>query len=276
MAKFCEKCGAQLEDNATFCTACGATQGQPAQAAPQQAAPAQGGAAQGFAANMPKVSANDIKEAMNLETIKNLPKTKDKKTIAILGCAALLVIIVLIILFSLIFGGGYKSPLDDFCKGFNKSNSKMMLKTTMPDDVFDAYVDENDPDWDDMDDSIDAMKKLIGIQYGDDVEISYKVTDKSEISKSKLKKQYKSQAKAWAKAADGSTSDYYPTAGYELEVEFTIEGDDDEDTEETTVKVGKVDGDWIILDGGAFDSLTSGSSSLGLDDLDDIDLDDYL
>ena len=151
-----------------------------------------------------------------------------------------------------------------------------MLKATMPDDVFDAYVDENDPDWDDMDDSLDSMKKLVGIKYGDDVEISYKVTDKSEISKSKLKKQYKSQAKAWAKAADGSTSDYYPTAGYELEVEFTIEGDDDEDTEETTVKVGKVDGDWIILDGGAFDSLTSGSSSLGLDDLDDIDIDDYL
>ena len=121
----------------------------------------------------------------------------------------------------------------------------------MPGSVISAYEDEEDPDWDDADDAIEASKKLIETKYGDDVEISYKVTDKEKISKSKLKKNYKSLAKKYAEATDEKTSDFYPTEGYELEIEFTIKGDDDEDTEETTVKVGKIDGDWVFLDDGS-------------------------
>ncbi len=252
MAKFCDKCGAQLEDGAAFCTSCGATLGQQA----QQAAPAQGsvmsnvsqGISQGvqgvqnFAADIPR-DFNGFKQGV---------QQKNKKVIGVLIAAVVLVILIIVLLVSLIGGGGYKSPLDNLTKGFNKNDAKLITKAMMPGSVLSAYEDEEDPDWDDADDAIEASKSLIEAKYGDDVEISYEIKDKNEISESKLKKKYKSLAKRYADAADGKTSDFYPTEGYELEVELTIKGDDDEDSNDTTVVVGKVDGDWIFLDDGEF------------------------
>ena len=251
MAKYCPKCGAALEDNAAFCTSCGATLDQAAQAAPAQGSNVMNNVSQGFSqarqagqnfvADLPK-DINGFKQGV---------QQKNMKVIGVLAAALVIVIIVIVLVINLIGGGGYKTPLDNLTKGFNKNNAKMITKAMMPGSVLSAYEDEEDPDWDDADDAIEASKALIEAKYGDDVEISYKVTDKDEISESKLKKNYKSLAKRYADAADGKTSDFYPTEGYELEVELTIKGDDDEDSNDTTVVVGKVDGDWIFLDDGS-------------------------
>lgn len=40
------------------------------------------------------------------------------------------------------------------------------------------------------------------------------------------------------------------TKGYKVKVEMKIKGDDDEDENKTTFTVAKVDGDWVIVDGG--------------------------
>ena len=49
---------------------------------------------------------------------------------------------------------------------------------------------------------------------------------------------------------DKYDADVEVTKGYKVKVEMKIKGDDDEDENKTTFTVAKVDGDWVIVDGG--------------------------
>lgn len=99
---FCEKCGSELKENARFCEKCGAPvkipEGQenaqnaagaaPAGSAAGSAAGASASAAAG--ASIPKVDAGKI-----MEQISCLPK----KTLGIIGGAAVAVIVLLVLIF---------------------------------------------------------------------------------------------------------------------------------------------------------------------------------
>ncbi len=251
MAKFCDKCGAQLDDNATFCTSCGASlgaapQGQPAPQAQGFGAQASAAAnnftqgVQNFTADLPR-DFNGFKEGV---------QKKDKKVIGVLIGAVVVVVLIIVLLVNLIGGGGYKEPLDKLVKGFNKSDAKMVMEATMPSSVLKAYEDEEEPDWDELDEELEESKEDLEDEYGEGVTLSYKVTKATKLSDKKLKK-YRSMAEYYSEATDGKKSDFYPTAGYKLDVTLTIEGDDDDDEQELEdIIVVKIDGDWVFSGSG--------------------------
>ena len=120
----------------------------------------------------------------------------------------------------------------------------------MPSSVLKAYEDEEEPDWDELDEELEESKEDLEDEYGEGVTLSYKVTKATKLSDKKLKK-YRSMAEYYSEATDGKKSDFYPTAGYKLDVTLTIEGDDDDDEQELEdIIVVKIDGDWVFSGSG--------------------------
>ena len=90
MSKFCMQCGAQIDDNAEICSSCGAAQ-----------------------------TANSVGG--------NGEVTGNKKSIVpVIAVAAVIVVIVLLVC-KLIFGGGYKDPIDNMFKGMETGKGKYFL-----------------------------------------------------------------------------------------------------------------------------------------------------
>ena len=239
MSKFCGQCGAQLDDNATFCTNCGANLGQSVQQSNIQQQNVQPNVVPGFGA------VNNGAVAV---------KKGSKKTIAVVGVIAALVIIlvvVLIIAFSL--GGGYKAPLNSMKKALEKGDGKSVIRMSISDKYYkalkdnDDVVDEHfDGDVDDYFDNIgDQLLKSMEDRYGENIKVTYDIKKKKKIKKSDLE-DYQDDLQSQADRID--LDDYEPkvTEGYELKVKLSVKGDDDKDSDTDDINVYKVDGDWVM------------------------------
>lgn len=262
MSKFCIQCGAQLNDDATFCTSCGASQN-----AAQSNANANGAGtasdAAAKAAETVNAAADKVKDFAGGAAAK-LDKNPYKNYI-ILGGAGVIVLILVIILFSLLFSGGYKEPIDNMVKYMESGDAEAYRKAMISDKYYKALKDAvDDADDDDSklsrfdgdvdeyyedtaEDAYKYLEKSLEKEYGEDISISYSVKSKKEIKDSKLE-DFQDDLED---KADKYDLDYEPkvTAGYKVKVKMKIKGDDDDDEETTTVNVYKVDGDWI-MDGG--------------------------
>ncbi len=256
MSKFCNSCGAQLEDDAVFCTNCGATQqnvGQPNpgnqyqqqgnQAGFTQAA---GNAAQSVAGAVKQtfdgVTVDSVIGAMNPNEIKNVGKTKNNNTIIRL-CAIAAVIIIVVIILCIIFGGkSYEKPIDNLCKAIEKTDGSAMADA-LPDYINDSVEDYMDSEYDSVEEYYEEM--LYDIldeyedEYGKNIKIKYDVIKKKEIKESDLEDK------------EDEISEYYDedvkvSKGYELKVEMTIKGKDDDDTDTSWISVYKIDGKWVL------------------------------
>lgn len=150
MSKFCENCGAEMNDNDVVCQHCG-----------PQAEPA--------VEPVVENTANGTSNSAN---------SMDTKNIAIIGGIAVAVIVVLIIIFS-IFGGGWKKPIDNYFKGMGKFNADKYEK---------AYVEFIADDMDIDDDSMEKMEDYFEDEYGEKIKISYKIKEKEKIKKDDLEK----------------------------------------------------------------------------------------
>lgn len=226
MAKFCTKCGASLADNSAFCTSCGqvleVTQAQPE-------TPAGG---------------KSIIDNINMDNIKNLKNNPKFNTYVGMGIVGILALIVLIIFISLVSGGGYKKPLDNYFKGVEKGQGKYIQKAFSKDllKLMEEGFDDEDVDMDDyFDDIADTFNDLLEEDYGKIKSISYKITDKKKLSDKKLK------------AIKDDLKDTYDTSkikvtkGYKLEIDVKVKGKDDKDTEDIELTVAKVNGDWTLI-----------------------------
>ena len=269
MSKFCTSCGTQLADDATFCTTCGTAQqvqqsqqGQSQQVYAQQVqqsgdagfaqaasgvAQAAGNAAQA-AGNAVKqtfdgVTFDSVKDSMSVDNIKNIGKTKNKNTIIGLCAVAVVLIIVVIILCSIFGGKSYEKPIKYMCKAIENADGDALEKAfpdylnEMADDYFvgDDYDSVSEYYEEQMEDALDALED----EYGSNIKISYDVIKKKEIKESDLED------------LEDEISDYYDedvkvTKGYQLKVELTIKGKEDDDTETDWINVYKIDGDWVI------------------------------
>ena len=85
-------------------------------------------------------------------------------------------------------------------------------------------------------------------EYGKNIKMSYKVTDKSELSDKKLKN-----------IQEGLKDNYdipkkSVKEGYKVDVDMTIKGKDDEDTNDTEFYIVKIGSGWYICSStGRFD-----------------------
>ena len=178
----------------------------------------------------------------------NIVNLHNKNTAILLG-GILAGIIVLVILISLIFGGGYKSAIDNYFEGFEDTNAKKFMKA-MPECQIE-YLEESLKDYSKFNSLAEYFEYLleealnkIEDEYGDDISISYEIKDKEELSEKELKDIRKRLENNY------DNDDVKVTKGYEVEITAEIKGDDNSDEEDITVKVAKVDGDWCIINGG--------------------------
>lgn len=210
MSKFCENCGAEMEDNETVCKHCQS----------------------GTNTNVQSTTQESVSD--NTATVKNdtsSAKTNNTKKYAIIGGVAIAIVVLLIIIFS-IFGGGYKKPLDYRTKGMQNCDAEIYLK---------AYPEFIDMDKLINDDLLDTQLNRDEDIYGEKIKYSYKISDKDKVKKDDLEdvqeyieNKYKEEVKV--------------SSGYKLKVKETTEGKKSDSTKTNTRYVYKIDGKWYLLD----------------------------
>lgn len=207
MSKFCMQCGKEIEDGANICSFCGASQ----------------------------------EGTTTVEGITTVNKSSNK-AVAVIIAAAAVVLVILIVLFNLLFGGGYKKPVDNMMKAIETGKGKYLYKS-MPEFLIEyEYEDEKKSEiYDDLDESLEFITGMLEGEYGDDIKVSYKIKDKEKIDKDDLEE------------LEDSIKDKYDekvkvSKGYELKIKMKIKGDDDKDEDTTTINVYKIDGDWCLMD----------------------------
>ena len=213
MSKFCENCGAEMDDNQVVCPNCG------------------NGATEEVKATVEE-KVNEVKETVSEKAseAKSALKSNNVKNIAIIAGIVAVAAIILAIIISIV-SGGWKKPIDNYFKGMEKGKADIYLKAYPPFMEMDKTVD---------DDYMEDMKDSLEDEYGEKIKISYKVTKKEKIKKEKLEdiKEY------IEKRYD---EDVKVSAGYEVKVKATIKGKKDEDTDTQKMYVYKIDGKWYYM-----------------------------
>lgn len=216
MSKYCNNCGAEMEDDVVFCPNCGA-QDQPAyNETPMDAAPEEG-------------KANPLS---NMKTL-------------IIGAVAAVAVIILAIV---IFGSSPNKAVKNYQAYLNGNAGKM--GSMAPSDYWKYVKEEGEvtkatakKEYKDM---YKDMKEELEDTYGKNVKYTIKVTDKDKMSNKDLK------AIGDALEEEYEIDDKKVKAGWEMEVEMTIKGKDDDDEIETTLNVVKIGGQWYVLNGTSF------------------------
>ncbi len=212
MSKFCGKCGAELPDEAMFCTACGENFSTTPEA--------------------PVAPENDF-----------IKKVMEYKKFFLPGGIALGAIILVIVLIS-VFSSSPKDAVKNYVNG-NFNGDYDAYNAMQPDEVWEYLEKEYDtdrPDEKDYEETYEATLEELEEEYGKDVSVSYKITDEDELDEDDLK-DIRNTLKDTYNIAKKDI-----TAAYELDVELTIEGDDDEETKDATFIVYKYNGDWYVQD----------------------------
>ncbi len=242
MAKFCGKCGAEMEDQALVCPVCNeAVEAAPAEPAAPEAAEAKA---------TKKIDVNGIVDKIQGFTVKTADFVKDyigkakqnpKMWIAPGGILAAL-IAVIVILAIVIGNSGYKSALNNYCK-LMMGNIKYMEKMA-PKEYWDYLEEEEDVDLDEikeeLEDSFDDMKDELEDEYGKNVKMTYEVRDEDKLSKKEIKKIQEA-------LEDQYDMDVKVKKGYELRVKFTIKGSEDDDSEKTDLTVVQIGSKWYVI-----------------------------
>ena len=241
MSKFCRQCGAQLEDDAVKCEACGA-EIKPAEEAVQQPAEAE---------------ASGAENSENAAPAAPAPKKLSTRNIAIIAAAAVVVIVVLIV--ALTAGGGYKSAINNYIDVMIKGQVNKLDKLA-PQAYWDYYEDTYDMDIDDLErdaeDVVDTVIDLLEDEYGDNVRVSYKVTKEDKLTDSKLNEIREGVNDRYELARKSVTE------GYDIDADITVKGDDDEMTSETSAYIVKIDGGWYLTDASGRLGLDAGLGSI--------------
>ena len=249
MSKFCKHCGSELNDNDIFCANCGGKNEV------EEVVNAE--VAQDNEVEAPAEEAPVAEEATNpVQKIADkvmgftgtyVEKAKKDPKIAIIGIGAVVAVLVLAIVLSVVFSGpAYKGAIDNYFAVISKGEFNRIEKMA-PKEYWDYMEEEMDMDIDDYLDQIednelyDTMMEFLELQYGDNIQISYKILEADELSKKKLDT-----------VRDGLKENYdiakkSVTEGYKVEVEATIKGDDDEESEEQDMIVVKISGNWYVV-----------------------------
>lgn len=214
---FCSNCGTNIEDETKGCPVCNS-----------------GTEESNETTNQTKANVKDVANKLKTQ-IKN-----NKKRFLAFGAVAI-VLVVLIVAVSIL--GSYERAIDtyiDVVKGKFEKIEKMA-----PPAYWDYFEDTYDMDVKDLienlKDASDSILDDLEEEYGDNIKISYKVTDADQLDKDDLK-EIKDSLKDRYDIAKKSVTD-----AYELDVELKIVGSEDEDEEEMECYAVKIDGKWYLI-----------------------------
>ena len=127
----------------------------------------------------------------------------------------------------------YEQPVKNMIEGLSEANADKFLK------AFPEYISEQ------MklvftEDYLKETVKKAEEEYGANLKMSYKITDKADIAEEDLREMEEEVKESFGKEIKISK-------GYKLGVEVTTKGDDTEDKEVDEFKVYEVDGKWYML-----------------------------
>lgn len=210
MSKFCENCGAEMEENETVCKSC-APKTEPEEAKVEE----------------------PVAENTTSSTNEPAGKSKDVKKLAIIGGGIAVAVVALIVLIVSIVGGRYKAPIKNYYKGLNKCDASTYMKA-FPEFVNDK-VNKNLDDDDLKDDKKDDEKV-----YGDNIKYSYKILKKTKIDKDDLKNVQEYVEKTYDEKVK-------ITKGFKVKIEAKTKGKDDYSYGTMTEYVYKIDGKWYKM-----------------------------
>ena len=210
---FCGFCGTQNEENAVFCTGCGA-------------------------------KLNGGESGSVASPVETKPKGKNNHVVKI----AITVVAVIVVLAALIFVGrsltsrGPEATVKQYLDAYIKSDVNKMFKL-FPEDLIEYAMDEEGYDKDDLNDFKDDLEDQLQNNhdrmeeyYGDDCSLSYKIVDVEDITGDDL-----DDKKDTYKECDVKVS-----AAKRVEVKLTIKSEDDKESEKIYIPVIKVGRSWYL------------------------------
>lgn len=251
MSKYCSSCGQSLEESAAFCPACG----KPvvAEAPVEPAAPVEAEAP--VQAEAPAAKENPVnkifekvqefaqKATVFSKDYITKAKTNPKMWIAP-GAIAVGIIALLVVVIILLSGSKYTTALDAHIDVRFYGNASK-LEQLAPKEYWDYLEEKNDMSLDDLKDQFeenwDDMLDFMEDQYGNNVKVTYKITDEDKISDRKMKK----IAEALEDTYDIDTKSV--KEGYKVDVEMLIKGSEDDKEEEGTLNIIKISNRWYII-----------------------------
>ncbi len=234
MSKICPNCGSDVPETSAFCTKCGASCGTaPAASASKPAEILDKGKA--VAADL----ANRVK-SIDVNEVAKQAKANPVKFIV----PAVAVVAVVVLLIVLLGGSGYTKAIDNMID-FTFKGKVAKFESLAPAAFWEYIEEEYDADLDDIKDDLEDMMEDalddLEDEYGNHVKIKYEVKKEKELSEKKLKK----LAEALDDTYDIDSKSV--KAAYDLKVEMSIEGDDDDDEQDMEMTVVKIGGNWYIV-----------------------------
>ena len=230
---FCRYCGAEVPEN-SVCSC---------QANAAVAAADSGNETKAFAESDLETKGNSgstVSETATdiLNNVTDTVKGMDKKQLAILGGIALLALIVIVMIFSALFGGSYKQPVQQYFKGIETANVNK-YSGAFPKKMATGIKK-------DAKDNLKDVLSYFEDYYGNNVKFTVKFNSKEKLTNREIKSlqdSYRSSYKKTIKISEG----YY--------VDFTvkIKGKDDKDDADMNFTVVKIKGEgWKIIDGNTY------------------------
>lgn len=247
MSKFCTNCGNALEENVKFCTGCGkAVEAEPVveetPAAPVvEEAPAPPAAEEAPAAVAVEAPA-PAKAAPSFDFKKLL---ENKKMLAIAGAAVAVVVILLLVLtLGGGKGGGYMSAVDTYMDYTLGVASKSQLESLLPEEMWLQMQTYQEKPMEQLLETLmqrmENRAKQFEQEYGKKVKVDYEVIRDWTVSDT-----MREMTSAYLQAQYGFEEDCVSDIR-KLELEATIGGTIDEETDEMEFYVLKIDGEWYL------------------------------
>ncbi len=240
---FCKNCGAQNPDGAPYCANCGVALPQPAPnpyGTPMQQ-PGQnpyGAPAQNPYTNPNPGYAQPAYGAPGSYAAPMKPQPDKKKLMIIGGIVAAVVIAV--IAFFMIGGGSPEEPVKALFDGVIDGNTDKVM-SAFPKEMVDAIEDEGYDD--ELKEELKSSKQILK-ESG--IKVSYEIKDKDKIDKNDVK-DMEEEYRDMMDSELGIESDAEFTEGYTIDVELTAKMAGEEETEDISIDVYKVDGKWCIV-----------------------------
>ncbi len=312
--KICKSCGAELDNAASFCTKCGAivTDEPKTEEVTIEKPVVEESSASETATYYSE--AKPAAEQVTLEMpVEDSDSTKKLKKLLFIAAGAIAVVLVIALLYNALIGSAYKKPIDKFLKAVNGQSADIeeLLEIAYPDLYVSAYKNllEYKKAYDDATDKETYEKYVDNFEeklletydeleddYGKGVKVTYKITDKEEVSKGTMrsfkdamevyedlldddiikaaveriennlvenfdmkKKDAKEVAEKYEKLLKDlkkACKNFDVTEGYELTVEYEIKGKEDNDDDEITLYMLKINGKWCLMNPEEFDDLS--------------------
>ena len=134
----------------------------------------------------------------------------------------------------------YEQPVKDMIDIQVGKATEKQIKRMYPEEVLEMWEEDADELWEEYEDEKEYIVEEYEDQYGKNFKITYKITDKEELKGGNLDE----LADELNYQFDIDMDDV--EEAYELEIEFTLKGNDDEDEYEKTVTVYKLRGQWYL------------------------------